>query len=311
MMKDDVTKGIFEQRVGASPLPTRWLKFYLKVVLPLGIIANLATIGMVVSSVLKGIDLFNVPVYPIILTAVLVLIALVTAAMAAVTLTGMRSLKLWSLKTNYIYLMLGMVIAAGGQALDFNNGYYSFSVLIQGVIGTLIFNICNYIYFEKRRYLFDGTLESIDVQGSEDSEFMPQKYDKNSVALLVIITLGVFLGSAAIDYAVLSLNQEYYTAVKITDTTLSEAEVREKADEMAVNIGYNSFDELAEYVEMDLGIKMSGKDTKEQLNALAEYMGLTLYEEALGAIDPFTSDRIYNYSDYIDYLTQAILESPE
>ena len=136
---------ILSRRCNATPQPTRWVLFYLNLTILIPLIIS------IVSSILFLIG--SEPVdyelgYGLI--AVAVVGDLLLYAISVSAYIGVSTLRNWGLKINNVRLVLLPVY----QAVLYLVGIGGEEKVLSAA-GWMMFLVANYIYFYKRRYLFD------------------------------------------------------------------------------------------------------------------------------------------------------------
>lgn len=116
----------------AVELPLRWLKFYTYFRLPL---------ALAISLILMAYYLDPMKVMGVVITALI-------SILMCVVFIGLHKRRFWGWKLNLVLLVVETVLNSIGRAKDFED----FSIVLIG--GALIWFLPNYIYFNKRRYLF-------------------------------------------------------------------------------------------------------------------------------------------------------------
>ena len=157
-------------------------------------------------------------------------------------------------------------------------------------IADIILSLLNIVYFQKRSFMFG-------IKKEECREKYKLKRLAGPAAALILpvillAAIGLVLDGQEEKAAIVNAEEDY----KI----LAEA------------VGFDSAQEMEEWLEENCDVDFSGMETSEKLEyVVSTKMGFASYEDAEGNRNPFSEEIIYNKGDYQRYLMDCVMEDEE
>lgn len=164
------------------------------------------------------------------------------------------------------------------------------SMNAMGFFADIIAVLLNVVYFQKRSFMFG--IKKEECRGKYKLKRLAGPAAALILPVILSAAIGLVLDGQEEKAAIVNAEEDY----KI----LAEA------------VGFDSAQEMEEWLEENCDVDFSDMETSEKLEyVVSTNMGFASYEDAEGNRNPFSEEIIYNKGDYQRYLMDCVMEDEE
>jgi hypothetical protein len=114
---------------------------------------------------------------------------------------------------------------------------------------------------------------------------------------------------AGILYNFYDKDYEFTSSVDWSETVYTQVELKTKADNIAISLEHDTFEDLIQYLDIAEGTNYGTRSFEEQVKLLGDYIGLTSYDKMDGSlVNPYSMKNISNLGYYLDYIYDAVVD---
>ena len=107
--------------------------------------------------------------------------------------------------------------------------------------------------------------------------------DKKRIIIFSALILALTLLMAGILYNFYDKDYEFTSSVDWSETVYTQVELKTKADNIAISLEHDTFEDLIQYLDIAEGTNYGTRSFEEQVKLLGDYIGLTSYDKMDGS----------------------------